>query len=314
MYDLIEVVIIFLVGFLVTFLYTPRFMRKASAKGLVVRDMYKRDKPLIPNLGGLSILAGTMASLMVSQFFTSMNEILILYFIVFSFALFGIIDDLLDVGRPTKVYIPLILSLPIALLCKDTTISLIFTEIQLGTLYAYIICPLYVMVVANLVNMHSGFNGLSVGLSSNILIFITAKAYLTNGIESLYFIAPIFGALLAFQYYDFYPAKIFWGNVGSLMVGAAIGGLIVLNRLKAFGFILLIPHIINFLMYLVWKIKKLDDSKFGEVRKDGTLKVPNPWTLKWVLPYYFRVTEHQAMWAMYLLTTFFGLLAFMLVP
>jgi len=305
------------VGFFITLWYTPRFMRKAAASGYVVKDMYKKDRPQIPNIGGLTILAGTMGALMVAQFFVPMNDILVFYFIVFAFGLFGLADDLFDVGRFSKVIIPLILALPIAILCKDTRISLIFMELDLGTLYVYIICPLYLMVVANLVNMHSGFNGLSVGLSSNLLIFITAKAYLvngTNGLESLYYIMPIFGALIAFQYYDFYPAKILWGNIGSLMIGSAIGGLILINHLEVFGIVLLIPHTINFLMYVVWKIKKLGEVKFGEVREDGTLKVPNPWTLKWVLPYYFRVTENQSMWAMYILTTLFGLLAIILVP
>ena len=70
----------------------------------------------------------------------------------------------------------------------------------------------------------------------------------------------------------------------------------------------------NFLMYIVWKIKKLGDVKFGKLRRDGTLVVPNPWTLKWVFPYYFRLTEHQSMWILYLITTFFGLLGLIFVP
>ena len=315
MKTIVTLLIMFAVGFLVTLIYAPRFMKKARNRGFTVRDMYKKNKPLIPNMGGLVILTGVLASLMASQFFVlPMNDVLIFYFIVLTFGLFGLADDLLDIGRPTKIFIPFILALPIALLNKDTSLWLIFAEIELGVIYAYILSPLYLMVVANLVNMHSGFNELSVGLSTNLLIFVTARAYLTNGIESLFFIMPVLGSLIAFQYYDAYPAKILWGNIGSLMVGAAIGGLIILNNMEVFGFILLIPHIINFLMYVVWKVKRLGDVKFGELRRDGTLKVPNPWTLKWVIPYYFRVTEHQAMWAMYLLTTFFGVLAFILVP
>jgi len=55
-------------------------------------------------------------------------------------------------------------------------------------------------------------------------------------------------------------------------------------------------------------IKKLGELKFGEVRDDGTIKVPNPWTLKWTCPYYLRLTEHQSMWIMYILTTIFGVI------
>jgi len=53
-----------------------------------------------------------------------------------------------------------------------------------------------------------------------------------------------------------------------------------------------------------WKI-----AKFGHVRDDGTLEVPNCLTLKWVLPYYHRVTEKQAVLAMYTLTILFCVVA-----
>ena len=314
--DLLFLIIMFGVGFCTTLLYTPKFIRKATVKGFTVRDMYKRNRPVIPTMGGLAILTGTLASLMVSQFFISSDiaNVLLFYFIVFIFALFGLADDLLNIGRPTKIFLPFIMALPIALLTSDTTLWIGFMEVELGLIYPYLVAPVYLMVVANLVNMHSGYNGLSCGLSYIVLLFVSARAFMMNGIPSLYFILPIFGSSLAFLYYNTYPARMFWGNIGSLMVGSAIGGLIILNNMEVFGVVLLTPHIINFLMYVVWKIKRIGDVKFGEIREDGTIRVPNPWTLKWVIPYYFRVTEHQAMWVMYLLTTFFGVLAFILIP
>jgi len=92
------------------------------------------------------------------------------------------------------------------------------------------------------------------------------------------------------------------------MLGAGLGGLIVLNNLEIFGVIILIPHITNFLMYVVWKIKKVGDVKFGVIRSDGTLEVPNALTMKWVLPYFYRLTEPQTTVILYGLTAFFGVL------
>lgn len=67
-------------------------------------------------------------------------------------------------------------------------------------------------------------------------------------------------------------------------------------------------------MYVYWKIRKIGEIKFGRLRDDGTIEVPNPWTLKWLFPYYFRLTEHQAMWIMYLITTLFCIIGFIIVP
>ena len=104
---------------------------------------------------------------------------------------------------------------------------------------------------------------------------------------------------------------------GSGGIGAAIGAALVVQHYLFAGIIMLFPHIINFLMYLYWRIQHKrhpDDEKWkivkwGRVREDGTLEVPNRLTLKWVLPYYFRMTEQQATYAMYLLTTVFCVLA-----
>ncbi|RLI90978.1 MAG: UDP-N-acetylglucosamine-1-phosphate transferase [Candidatus Altiarchaeales archaeon] len=314
--EYIYLFIMFLMAFLVTLIYTPKFMKKAVEKGLVVRDRYKKDT-IVPTLGGLTILAGILCSLILAQLLLEMEmreKLLMFYFIVFTFAMFGLADDLLDVGRKSKIFIPFFLALPIVALNPETPINLFFFVIDLKAFYTFIIAPTYIMVTANLINMHSGYNGLSCGLSYILVSFLIIRISLESGLDNLFYILPIFGAMLAFLYFNTYPAKIFWGNTGSLMTGAAIGAFIIINKIEIFGIVILIPHIVNFLMYIVWRIKKLGDVKFGRLREDGTLEVPNPWTLKWTFPYYFRLTEHQTMWIMYSLTTLFGILGLIVVP
>jgi UDP-N-acetylglucosamine--dolichyl-phosphate N-acetylglucosaminephosphotransferase len=316
LYSYKEYLIVFAIGLLTTFIYTPKLIKKACDRGYIVKDMYKKGKPNVPNLGGLAILVGIMTSLIVAQFLVShavSHNLLIFYFMVLSYALFGLMDDLLDVGRKMKIYVPFFLALPILLLIDNNPLHLGITDMDAGILYL-IIAPMYVMVVSNLVNMHSGFNGLSCGLSYMVLVFTVIKVAMGEHPENIMYILPAFGSILAFLYFETYPAKIFWANIGSLMVGAAVGGFIVLNHLELFGIVILIPHIINFLMYVVWRIKKLGEVKFGGLREDGTLIVPNPLTLKWLFPYYFRLTERQTMWIMYFVTMFFGIIALLFVP
>ena len=57
----------------------------------------------------------------------------------------------------------------------------------------------------------------------------------------------------------------------------------------------------------------MGEIKFGEVRYDGSLKVPNNLTLKWFFPYYYRLTEQQATLIMFLLTAVFGIIGLVLV-
>ena len=313
----ISLFLILFAGFFVTFVYAPKFIKKSLEKGYVTTDMYKKNRPKISNLGGLTILAGMLCSLVVSLLFLdayTAHKLMIFYFIVFIFAMFGLADDLIDIGRISKIFVPYFLALPIIALDPETSINLFFMEIDAGILYLFAIAPIYIMVVSNLINMHAGYNGLSCGLSYILISFLCIRSFLETCKEDLFYIVPLFGALLAFLYFNTYPAKIFWGNIGSLMVGSAIGSFIIVNKMEVFAIVILIPHITNFLMYMVWRIKKLGNVKFGKIRDDGTLEVPNKWTLKWTFPYYFRLTEHQTMWILYILTTVFGIIGLIFVP
>jgi len=286
------------------------YIRKAKQKGYTVKDMYKKNMPNIPDMGGLVILVGIIIALIVAEFFTRlMVPMFIFYFIVLMYALYGLTDDLFGFKKKIyKVWILFILALPIAILTKDTNISLLFFQIELGWAYAFLFAPFFIMVVANLINMHAGYNGLASGLTLIMLIFAAIKSYMINSSHFVYLIAPILGALAAFMYFNKYPSKIFMGNIGAFLIGSALGAYLVLSNIEFFGVIILIPHIINYLMWIYWvKIMHREPHvKFARLRKDGTIKPPNGLTIKYLVAKIFRVTEPQAVWMCYSLTIVFG--------
>ncbi len=90
----------------------------------------------------------------------------------------------------------------------------------------WLIIPLFILVVfatANAVNITDGLDGLAGGLSA-----IAFGAYaLIAVIEGKYGIAgfcmTIVGALLAYTWFNIYPARFFMGDVGSFALGTALG-------------------------------------------------------------------------------------------
>jgi len=301
---------ILFISFFVTFFLMKPFIRKARQKGFVVRDMYKRDKREIPTIGGLVILAGIVVSLIFAEFFTRLIiPLLIFYFIVFMFSLYGLVDDLFSFkGKRNKVWVLFLLAMPIAILTTDTNISLVFFNLELGWAYAFIFAPLYIMVVANMINMHAGYNGLAGGLTLILLVFSAINAYIIHEIHLVFLILPVIGALAAFMYYNWYPSKVFLGNTGPFLIGSALGGFLVLANMEFFGIIILIPHIINFLMWVYWcfVMSKVPHVKFGKLRDDGTISPPNGLTVKYLVTKLFRVNEPQAVFICYAITIVFG--------
>ncbi len=331
------------ISFAITYYLMPIFIRKLEENGDVVRDMYKRFKHEIPTKGGLAVLFTIyLTVVIVPSFFRVLNKVnsnvevpdtltqtdQAILLVIMMFALYGIIDDLINVGRPAKVALPILFSLPLIVVVTPSSLTLpiwgmvdfekgiefpIIGFIKYSRLTRYVVMPLYIMVVANLMNMHSGFNGLQSGLSLILLAALLIKSVQEDLHESIITVGALTGAMFAFWMFNRYPSQIFEGNIGALAVGAGIGSIIVVNGFIVSGFIMLIPHTVNMLLYAYWRFmrvyatdkKKYGLGKFGSLLADGCLDVPNPYTLKWILPYYYKLNERQATWAMYAVTIIF---------
>jgi len=311
--------VLILASFAIAMVSIPLLIKKLKKGGIVTTDKYKKDLRQIPTRGGFMIIAIVFLLFGIITLFEylpiSVPVILTgadwaMLIVAGLFCAFGLVDDFVDVGRPVKIFMLFFFSYRLIFEIESTMVTIPF----IGTFdpslyYLLLLVPIYVLVTANLVNMHSGFNGLASGLSAIVLAFLLIK-FIMAGYNSIFMLSCMLGATLGFLWYNFYPARIFWGNTGSLAIGAAIGAAIVVSGFLVSGFVMLIPHTVNFLMYAYWRLmhrRHPEDGrwkieKFGHVRDDGTLEVPNRLTLKWVLPYYYRVTEKQVVLALYALT------------
>ncbi len=138
---------------------------------------------------------------------------------VIYFGSFGLIDDFWDVGRAAKIFAPFFFSLPLSFVLPYSGVNLpFFGYIEMGDFFLLFIAPLYVMVVSNLINMHSGFNGMAAGLSAMLMLTLTIKSFML-GRGAIFMLSCTLGATLAFLWYNKYPSRIFDGNVGALSMG-----------------------------------------------------------------------------------------------
>ena len=301
-----------LVSLVASLAIMPYYIRKLTENGYTVSDYYKKDKLMVATNGGLLIIFISLVMISIGSYLFELPPITFRIATVLTlFAFVGILDDMVNIGRPMKMVLPYLFSLPLVKMADTSIITIpIFGGIDFGILYGIFVIPVYVMVSANLVNMHSGFNGLAAGTSSIILLTLLVKSVMMGQTSDVVAIACVTGATLGFLWYNRYPSKIFLGNIGALTVGSTIGIIIVVQGFFVSGFVMLIPHIVNFLMYVYWRARRFPTAKFGEIRDDGTIEAPNPLTLKWVLPYYRNVTEKRATQVMLLVTLVFCLMGF----
>ncbi|MFY7814367.1 MAG: phospho-N-acetylmuramoyl-pentapeptide-transferase, partial [Chryseobacterium taeanense] len=136
-----------------------------------------------------------------------------------------------------------------------------------------------VTAVSNGANITDGIDGLAAGTSTVILLALAFFAYVSGNIifadylnimflpnmgEATIFIVAMVGAVIGFFWYNTYPAQVFMGDTGSLMLGGVIAVLAIILRkelmIPVLCGIFLIENISVMLQVIVFKYRK---RKYG---------------------------------------------------
>lgn len=146
-----------------------------------------------------------------------------------------------------------------------------------------LVCIFIITAVSNGANITDGIDGLAagtsviIGLTIGVLAFLSSNKilsqylnimYIPNAGELVIFCAAFVGACVGFLWYNSYPAQVFMGDTGSLMLGGVIAMLALAIRKE-----LLIPIMCGiFLVELVSVIVQVSyfrytKRKYGEGRR-----------------------------------------------
>ncbi|MBR2260162.1 MAG: phospho-N-acetylmuramoyl-pentapeptide-transferase [Paludibacteraceae bacterium] len=153
----------------------------------------------------------------------------------------------------------------------------------LGWIFFMLMVIFVVTAVSNGANLTDGLDGLSTGVSAiigvtlGILTYLSSHVefasylnimYIPNSEELVIFICAFVGALIGFLWYNAYPAQVFMGDTGSLMIGGVIAVSAIIIRKE-----LLLPILCG--IFFVESISviiqtsyfKYTKKKFGEGRR-----------------------------------------------
>ena len=119
----------------------------------------------------------------------------------------------------------------------STKISIFNFSFDLGLFYAIFMIFMYA-AESNAVNFTDGMDGLCAGVSFISLIPFLIFAFIAKEYSLVLIIASVLGGLLGYLYFNFFPAKVFMGDSGSLALGALFASIaVVLNKEFALLFV-----------------------------------------------------------------------------
>lgn len=209
-----------------------------------VRDRDVHDRPT-PRLGGLAMAAGLLAGLFLASKLPLMSAVfddgarvpLALLSGAFIIVVLGLIDDRWGLAAPTKLA-GQVLAASVMALQGITIIWLPFAgTLVLDPVTSVLLTVLVVLVCINAINMVDGLDGLAAGIVGVAALAFFAYSYLLSveiGFEratmATLISAVLAGMCLGFLPHNVFPARIFMGDTGSMLLGLLLAaGIITLS-------------------------------------------------------------------------------------
>lgn len=248
--------LVFIIAFAVSFSITPILIRTVTRRGITARALGQTEPGRnIPLLGGISIFIAFAISTSLA-FLLSRGKLLGEYDTHFfglmlgSFLILclGIYDDIRGVKAPVKLIFQAIAAL-ILILC-GYNLNIITNpfggQIQIG-LWGIPLTILWIVGLTNAINLLDGLDGLACGVSG-----IAGLTLFFSSLDGPPFMPVIViglsGACFGFLRYNFYPARIFLGDTGSLLLGFVLAAVSIQSSFKTTAGIALVLPLIALLL------------------------------------------------------------------
>ena len=240
-----------LVTFLVTVLVSRKLIpvlksRKMGQKILEIGPRWHKSKEGTPTMGGIAFITAILLAGIAASVWIAVNDgiraaLPLLFTLALGLAggLIGCVDDLAKLRKkqnegltaPQKFLLQVLAAALYLLgmtlvLGADTEVYFPFIDksVDFGIFY-YVIALLLITGVMNSVNLTDGLDGLCSGVTLVVGVFFTVAGVLTSLDPTLVSLgALLIGGCAGFLVYNFYPARVFMGDTGSLFLGGLVVG------------------------------------------------------------------------------------------
>lgn len=236
-----------IITFFLTAIFSLLVKKLATLWGVVDYPLGERKihQKAIPLLGGLAIFLGFFIVVGYARFFTphlhqqiSGRQILALFIGALILMVGGYLDDRYNLKPKFQIIFPILAALVILIggvnLTKITnpfgsTVQLDFLKVGGRLLIVDALVFVWLLGLMYTTKLLDGLDGLTTGLTAigSLMIFFLANSQKFYQPDIALLAIIFFGANLGFLLFNFYPAKIFLGEGGSLMAGFILGVLAI---------------------------------------------------------------------------------------
>ena len=247
-------------SFFITLFGTAKMINWLTAKGEVVQDYHKPDKPSIPRPAGPALVAGIVAAEIILFLLTwEIRVIAILLTAVISFFV-GFVDDKKVLPGWFKPVALIIAAIPLIVLgAHQSHLNLEFGKVAIPLLYIPLILVI-IPIAGNTINSIDVLNGVASGFVIIAMFPLLVSIAIFGSNEVFVAALPLlFGTIALYKYHKF-PSKIFPGDSGTLLMGAMYGAIAIAANSEIIAVIAILPAVMNSFLFLA-SVKKIVEHR-----------------------------------------------------
>lgn len=272
----LRIFISIILSFILSFFLTKTMIKKSRNKQVEREYLQTHQiKNGTVSGGGKAFFISTLITFLITTIGIAYNyKIIALLFAGSMFFLIGFIDDYSKqkfksykgLSARIRILLEITVLIYLVVILKNTPIDLKTLHIPLFN-YNLDISPIYLIFLAivligtsNSINLTDGLDGLASGLVMIAISPFILLALLSHEYLIAIYLASLVGALMAFVYFNFHPAKIFMGDCGSLYLGAVLAtvSIILRNEVVLFisGFLFVLEVLSVIIQVIYYKLTK----------------------------------------------------------
>ena len=235
------------------------------------RDINKINKKELPEGVGLALLAPLWTAIIMFNLLIAENTGFVAFGLTITvLCIVGFLDD-----RKQKFKVR-----TISWTSRAAIVSLVcmmFAMFYAPNIFWILPFAIFVAGLASFENTFAGLNGWEVGSGFIIACFVTL---LLASSGPMPIALALIGAIAGLLIFNIYPAKVFPGDSGTLLIGGSIACIIILTQRMELIFLtalFFLPHIIDFLLKFLTNKDDMSQSKNMPyaIGKDKKLRIPH---------------------------------------
>jgi len=261
----------FAIAFVASIIAIKAVSGKNQKMGVTGTDVNKLDKRELPESAGIALLIPLWIAIILFNLLVAENSGFVAFGLAVSvLSIIGFFDD-----RKHKFKVQTISWTIRAIVVFF--VCMMFAMFFAPSVFWLLPFALFIAIIASFQNTFAGLNGWEVGSGLIISGFIAA---LLSPVGAMPIGFALVGAIAGLFLFNAFPAKVFPGDSGTILIGSSIACLVILNQnrwLMLLALLFFLPHAFDFFcLKLLTNKKDMSQSKAMpySARQDGKLTLP----------------------------------------